>query len=240
MAYVQSGQDSDDAGPSRVDITLTGVVSGNYIVAFGVGESDTGSMTFTTQSGSTSSWTQTVDQLESGDFAVIGAAYATASSTGDVTVRIEGPGGSNTYAGGIVMEIDDINAYDASQYNRTAASVTSYTTTAGTPSGYDTMMVGFGMHWASSPGGDTTATTGWDQRIIGMNYPDQLATDAGGCGETRVYTSGNGQASFDVPSTSSAKFGVHMFFTENAAGAANPKGPLGHPLHGPFAGPVGP
>jgi len=32
--------------------------------------------------------------------------------------------------------------------------------------------------------------------------------------------------------------GYGVIKDEAAAGVANPKGPLGHPLHGPFGGPV--
>jgi hypothetical protein len=60
----------------------------------------------------------------------------------------------------------------------------------------------------------------------------------------KIWT-GGGSADIGVTTISGSTlsdncFSMHISFIESGGAATNPKGPLGMPLHGPFAGPIGP
>ena len=64
-----------------------------------------------------------------------------------------------------------------------------------------------------------------------------------GCGlATEALTSDTtANATFSSTGTGADTYGCAVVFSESGgAPASNPKGPLGHPLHGPLSGPVGP
>jgi len=216
-AYVQGGENSDSA--SAATVTLTGATSGNYLVVFGVAEASAGSITFSTTAGTTSAWTQEIDQVESGDFAIIGAAWATVSTTGDTTV--EAAYGGSAFIGLIVLEIDNIDSFDAAQYARDTTGVR--TTALTTPAAYPAMTVGFAYDWGLN--GIPAATTGWTARVGGMPYPDGAGTD-GGASETRLYASGDVQASFDDSAGPDPFFTVAMIFTETDGGGGQSPVPI--------------
>ncbi len=96
-------------------------------------------------------------------------------------------------------------------------------------------------------GGDMGSwTDGTPIEVTGLNTVLQAMADKGGTNITAIavihlYTSGGGERVCDAEDGAGTddQPQIDVDYTP-AGGAANPKGPFGHPFHGPFAGPIGP
>ena len=206
MSYVQAG---DNSGSGVVDVTLTGVTNGNYLVAFASAEGDVAAGTITTQSGSTGTWNDVENQQEAGDFWAGRLSYAVATATGDVTIRLSDV---STWNALYVVEMDNIDSFDSSDYARDTSNPRN--TPAGTPGSYDAMLVGFVVDWSGA--GSPTNNTGWSDIGPGMDYS---GTDIGRA-QYRLYSSGTAQASFNG-NTVDPCFVMHAIFIESSGPAAS-------------------
>lgn len=214
-AFVQSGNSSQTTIDTTV--TLTGVANGNYLVAFAVREANSSNSVISTTAGSTGAWTNSISQIEAGDFATIDASYAVATATGNVTIQATRNTGA--WVALFVVEFSGIASFDSAQYARDTTNPRETAATA--PGSYNAMAIGFGLDWsASTPG----VTAGWTTIGTGMNYG---ATPIGAA-SYRSYSSGNAQASF-TGAGADPVFVVNFIFIETTGGGGSgPAIPIVH------------
>ena len=186
--------------------------AGNYLAACCFHENDTFVPNFSTTAGSTSAWTSRQTLIDGGNFATMRMSTAVVSTTGSITIQASRQSGS-AFLGIMVLELSNIANYlSASVFNADGADPRE--SASETPSAYDAMLTGFALDW--SGGGFPTATTNWTEEFTGLAYGVQDI----GAAESRLYTSGDAQASFGG-FDSNPVFVGHMLFEESGTAPGN-------------------
>lgn len=212
MAFVQAGQNGF-TGAATVDVTLTGVANGNILVAFAFIENNSGTITLSTNAGSTGAWTQPAAiNGDMSNFIQAGCGYAAATATGDVTIRASESGTENMLLH--VVEFSDCS-YDTSSMGTDDAEP--FTLAALTPaySGTDdAMLVACCIDWSGTQA-QPTSTTGWTDTGVAAGSVYESNT------QYRLYTTGDASCSFDAGADDGRHKLVQVVLAQTAAASSS-------------------
>lgn len=234
-AFVDQWANEGNGSSGTLTVSLTGVTGGNNLYC---GESGTPyNSTVSISSDVDGAFTLPTETIltDSGDDWQMMGGYLLNVTGGDHTITVT-YGSSSAFRGIVVQEWSGhltSGAYDA------------------TPS--DAVIETTGTTRTNGPGG--TVSGAGDYVCFGMDY-GVIATPTAGSGftggtavwfygggtaaclpEYRAYTSGTASATWGMNSGATS-YCIGMYFLNAGGGGANPKGPLGLPLHGPLGGPI--
>ena len=158
---------------TTVDVTRS-VTAGNYLLAVGAAFATTDfSLAFNTQTGTTSAWTEiaAADAYDNGDDYTQEAAYATATNTESITVRLT-VGTATTDRFIALVELSNITGFDVAQYARDTAAP--WQTAGLSNTNANATRVVFGAWWGGGTGTADTAG-GYTDNGAGWNFGGNFA-----------------------------------------------------------------
>lgn len=158
---------------TTVDVTRS-VTAGNYLLVIGCAFATTDfSLTFTTQTGTTSAWTEiaAADQYNDADDYTQEAAYATATNTESITVRLT-VGTATTDRFVAIVELSDSTGFDVAQYARDTAAT--WETAGLSNTNAAATRLAFGAWWGGGTGAADTAG-GYTDNGVGWNFGGNFA-----------------------------------------------------------------
>ena len=158
---------------TTVDVTRS-VTAGNYLLVVGVATSTTDfSQTFTTQTGTTSAWTEiaAADQYNDPDDYGQEAAWATATNTESITVRLTtGAACPDRFIA--LIELTNVTGFDVALYARDTASV--WETAGLSNTNAAATRLSFGAWWGGGTGAADTGG-GYTDNGAGWNFGGSFA-----------------------------------------------------------------
>lgn len=158
---------------TTVDVTRS-VTAGNYLVAVGAAFATTDfSLAFNTQTGTTSAWTEiaAADAYDAGDDYTQEAAWATATNTESITVRLT-VGTATTDRFVALLEFTNVTGFDVALYGRDTAAT--WETAGLSNTNANATRAVFGAWWGGGTGAADTAG-GYTDNGVGWNFGGNFA-----------------------------------------------------------------